>query len=255
MPSHRIRIGCRLFHSARLALWSLLMLPGPCFAEAAADSFVKRLRLPRAPEPVLDEVLSRDEFAQPWSDSLVGACNEWLLDIVERVLTWLSERIPSIGPIEADWDFWGLVTETLMIAAVVILAVFAARFVIKLIVNRMPDKQVDDSAGPEGDTGFVTAGKSWKQALELGGHGKYREGLIQLFRSVLTWLDENGRLPVREDRTNREILESVRESAPLRSTLAEMIPTFNSVRYGDAHCDRAVYERFLVLCRRATERT
>jgi hypothetical protein len=255
MHSHRIKISCMPLIVTGLVLVSLLISPISSFAETTTDSFVKRMRLPRVPEPVLEDVLSREEFRQPWVDSITEAFNTWLLEIVERVLTWLSRRIPRLGPIEADWDFWGLTTEILMIIIAVIVAVFAARFLIKLIVSRISRKRTPDSTTTAEHVEFVSAGKSWKQALELGRQGKYREGLIQLFRSVLAWLDESGRLPVREDRTNREILESVPDSGALRSALKEMIPIFNRVRYGNAECDRAVYERFLALCRRTTDRT
>ena len=237
---------------ALLIVAAFFAVPASCWAGSSVDPFVERFDLPSAPEPVLKEVLSREEFRESPVQPIIDRIREWAADLLRRAFHWIFSRIPDLPRIESDADVLWMILAGLLIGTAALPLFFLVKFLIRLLLRKTWKK---DRGGPESEeAGTARSGELRAEATAQAERGNYRRALILLFRFALAWLDEAGRLTVHHSRTNREILESVRSEEPLRESLGEMIPVFNRVRYGDGPCDKADYERFLTLCRRVTGR-
>jgi hypothetical protein len=220
-----------------------------CGAESyrGDDQFVQKLQLPRDPEPILKEILSRSEFKDAEQESWIDKLRILLYETLKKIFDWIRDRIPKVKWPQADLDIFRIIVGSFVVAAVLVLAtvlvIYATR---SLGRNRLYVEEVEDLGFPDAATSAAVRASAVKNAEQ----GNFREALIGMFRYVLLWLDERGRLALHQVKTNREVLESLKNDVGLRNTLGEMIPIFNRVRYGNYPCDKKDYERFLALCSR-----
>jgi hypothetical protein len=218
------------------------------------DRFREMLGLPTDPESVLRDVLSRDEFRESPVQSLVDRINEFILSGIQRILSWIADHWPQFGLFRGDYEllwtvlgslFYGLILG-LMVAAVLLLF---HRVILPRL--RRQRARVTETA-PESEDRALSMVPSRDDALNLARHGKYRDGLIQLFRFVLMALHERGLLKLHPSRTNREILGEVSDTQPIKGPLTEMTVHFNAVRYGGMPCGKADFDHFLGLAEEIT---
>jgi hypothetical protein len=142
--------------------------------------------------------------------------------------------------------FW-IVLGSFVVAAMLVLIAVAVLYATRTLGRKKPYlEEFDDLVSPAA----VSSSAARIIALKSAEQGNYRDALISMFRYVLLWLDERGRLSLHQVKTNREVLESLGRDQPLRNALGEMIPVFNRVRYGNYPCDKHDYEKFLTLCSR-----
>jgi hypothetical protein len=227
----------------------------PAFGAAVGpdDRFQKRLNLSQDPERLLQQILSRKEFQEGAEESIFDRLKKWLDELIARALEWLFSRIAEVVPREADLGFLGTTLAVLVLGVTGIALLLLVRRLIGMIVGR----QKAARAGRDGfwtrETPFGTSEAVREDALKSAAAGNYRQALLHLFLFALLWLDERDRLSLRPGRTNREILESLPPDEPCRESLAQMVPPFNRVRFGNAPCGRDDYKLFLDLCRRITE--
>ncbi|MFH1115443.1 MAG: DUF4129 domain-containing protein [Pseudomonadota bacterium] len=229
---------------------------GDIFLETLAgdDSFMKRYDLPADPKAALESILARDEFkdrGESWPAQVRRRMEEAFIE----ALKWILRRIPSIGPLEIDDDVGRMILDAQLIGIIALVGGLFAWLLVRLIRAgrlRAGVQHPSEDHDPPPPSGSAEALRSARAMAE---QGNYRDALIYLFRYVLTRLDEKGKLIIGPGKTNREVLNSVPVEEPLRAPLAEMIPLFNRVRYGDADCGKDEFRRFEALCRRVTEGT
>jgi Domain of unknown function (DUF4129) len=249
-----------VYHSLKLMpaiIGVALLLPtAVCTASDAGNGLRERLNLPREPEPVLAEILARDEFkdADPWWKFL-DEIKDWLWNAFLDFLEKIFGAIPNTGPLTPDRDIWWTILTAMLIGIVLLAVLSALKPLFTLLGGRRRKDPVGQTWGPGGQSPPRGSGLFWDRSQELADAGTYGAALVNLFLFSLTRLDELGRLSYKTGRTNREILESISEEGALKEILAEMVPIFNRVRYGDAPCGKSDFEHFLSLCGRAVERS
>jgi hypothetical protein len=252
--AHRRRFGRESF-GLFLLIWGCFLLYANSWdgrawgadAGIGQDQFMEKLQLPRNPESVLKEVLSRSEFRDSENESLADKLRAMLFDTLQRILAWIRDRIPSVKLPEAELDVFWTVIGSFVVAAALVLVAVVVFYATKSWWRKKPDTQ----EFADWDTPDATTSADVRvNALKSAEQDNFREALISMFRYVLLWLDERGRLSLHQVKTNREVLESLRGDKTLRSALGEMIPIFNRVRYGNYPCEKNDYEKFLALCSR-----
>lgn len=226
--------------------------------EVSPDRFRDLLGLSREPEPVLKEILTRDEFQESLSQPVLDEIVDRILGLIERVLSWIYAHWPKLdfGSLQGQADlFWQALGVFLFFVIAVLLVGAGALLVYRVLLpyarsrEHQAATQVSQSVGEP-----ASAARLRDQALKLAREGKYGEAIVRLFRFVLVHLDRRGRLLLHPARTNREILRSIPPQEPIRDSLAEMISLFNAVRYGGFPCGKPEFDRFLGLSDRLTER-
>lgn len=241
-------------------------LPGYCIATAAlfvalsssvcfaanADGFAERYDLPRDPQPLVEEILSRPEFNQDFNASPLEVLQAYVFEQLRKAARRLAGYFPRLPRLDIDPAPGWWAVEFILIAVLVAAAVVSGRFAMRYLLSRMRNRPVKliplESEEPE----FVGSEDALEAARAMAGQGKYREALIYLFRFVLLRLDERGIVTLRQGKTNREIFQSIPEHQPIKQPLGQMISLFNRVRYGNEACSRTVFERFVSLSRRVT---
>jgi len=248
------RLGGKSF-GLILLIWGCFLLYAPSWdvkawgAESGIDQdkFVQKLQLQRNPESVLKEVLSRSEFSDSDNESLIDKLRAMLFDALKRILAWIRDRVPSVKLPEAELDVFWTVIGSFVVAAALVLVGVVVFYAAKSFLRKKPDAQeFEDWDSPVS----ATSAEVRVIALKSAEQGNFREAMTGMFRYVLLWLDERGMLSLHQVKTNREVLESLRGDKTLRTTLGEMIPIFNQVRYGNYPCEQNDYEKFLNLCSR-----
>lgn len=232
---------------------ALPVVPAPSLAYASeANAFVKRFELPRDPHPVVDEILSRPEFNEDFSQSALEELRDALIELTRRALRWLSKHFPRMPDVDLDPAPAVRIVETGLIVALLLAAAIVAWFAVKYFLSRkrarpvVPEESLLEAADIMGSEEALAAARA------MAAEAKYTEALVYLFRFVLLRLDERGEVTLRPGKTNREILWSVPQDAPIRQPLSQMILLFNRVRYGNEGCGRAAFNRFVSLSRRVT---
>jgi hypothetical protein len=222
-----------------------LQAPVLARASAAADEFVEKLQLQRNPESVLQEILSRSEFKDSDRESLMDRARAWLSELRRRVFAWIWERIPSPNLPAAELDTFWTVLGSFVVAALLVVVAVLVWYSLGFFRSGQRGAQTEE----ELDLFERATSEDLRiRATRSAGEGNYREALIYLFRSVLLWLDERGKLSLHQVKTNREVLESLKNDRRLREVLGKIIPVFNRVRYGNYPCNRQDYEQFLAAC-------
>lgn len=222
-------------------------------ASASEDHFRDKYNLPRSPEPVLKEILSRPEFKEDAAHSLIERLWNQLQEELIRLLARIFRRLPLPEGYKFPQNVGRTLVTVMLLGSAGLLAVFVLIRIFHLARRKRAPSENNSSAAQLGEPGIPGSGECRAEALRLAEKGNYSQALIHLFRSALLRLKEKGFLSFHKGKTNREILESINDDL-LRGIIAEMIPSFNQVRYGNASCDRLEYERFLGLCLRLTER-
>ncbi len=251
----------KVMRNARCERWILIAiclvvatvagLPDFSAADPSADEFRKWYDLPKDPQSALENILAREEFRNQ-EESWISQARRLLWETIVRALQWIFNRTPSID-VDIDDSVGQMILDAQLIIAIALVAGIAVWIAIRLISTRRHRKRVIPLVNHALSSSSESA-EARATALKLAERGDYRGALIHLFRYVLKYLDEKGRLTAGPGKTNREVLNSIPAQEPLRAPLAEMIPLFNRVRYGDADCGKVEFERFQALCRTVTER-
>lgn len=229
----------------------LLVIVGLPHAKISADSFRDKLNLCQDPEAVLANILARDEFKESLLDSLIDRIREGLSFLWRKIVAWLGDRFPELGPtgITGEWFLWAL---GIFAAAGLLLAlVLAVARLVGFIGRRA--KRTGTEHSPEGDLS-EDARDLRQQAQRLAEQGDFRKALMFLFRFVLLQLGDAERIHWHPCWTNREILRRIGKDNPVRETLEQMVAVFNGICYGNDKCGRPEFESFLALAERATGR-
>jgi len=243
------RFGFRCSVGCLVALIACLWLFASCCGAASSDTFRERFNLPEDPEPLLQSILSTDEFKDQPIQTFLERLREWALELLLRALKWLLDRAPSAGPIRvSEGSLWHVVA-ALILGALLVFAVIMAIRVLPFKTRPAPKNTRPGTTDIE-EVELLSSGDTWDMAIRTAAQADYSEAIVHLFRFVLLWLDEHGQLAFHPSKTNRELLAGVVKNALPRQALAEMIPVFDRVRYGGLQCDQTEYERFLALCRR-----
>lgn len=225
-----------------------------CFSATSGESFQQQFHLPQDPDNVLQQILARKEFHEASAWSLLDRLYERLEILWERAMRWLFSRFPRIGPVKTDLNLVWMILTGLLIGLAVIGIVWLFRKGLISVIGKVRGSPRGEQAQERADTGDLFSRHLLKRAAMAAEEGDYSGALVFLFRFTLMRLDETGRLIFHPGQTNREILESLKDDELIRSGLTEMVPLFNRVRYGNAPCCKAEYERALDLSRAVTGR-
>lgn len=220
-----------------------------CYATPPSGDFQKKFNLSQDPEALLKDILSRKEFTDAATRSLLDRLKAYLDYLWLKALSWILDRLPSLGPVslghESIWAAVGILLITALLAAII---AGLGRFFSPLYRkswNQAPESRLQEIE-------FGDLGEMREQALRAAQEEDYRKALALLFRFVLLRLDELGRIKWRPWKTNREILRSAHESTTTREPLSEMISIFNGIYYGDKPCGDPEFQQFLSLAQLAT---
>ncbi|HMK36512.1 MAG TPA: hypothetical protein VK463_15670 [Desulfomonilaceae bacterium] len=226
---------------------TLVLSDTPVCAKSAPneDTFLQKLEIHGNPESVLDEILSRAEFKDSNKESWIDQIRERLVDEAKRILAWMWRQLPDVPGAEMD-VFWTVIGSFVIAAVLVIGALLAVR-----ALNVLKKKKPGSVKSQDSDSGEIATSDYFRSlALRRAEQGNFRDALISMFRFVLVWMDEHGKLSLHHFKTNREVLKSLKPDEPLRETLSDMIPVFDRVKYGNYPCDKHEYEKFLAMARR-----
>jgi len=217
------------------------------------DSFARHYGLPEEPEPVLSRVLSDEEFRERPLDSLLEYLWDRIVDAVLRAIEWLKRRLPRRSGIKINWESASIAVEYFLLGfgalAVAVVAFYLARFVL----SRQGRSYAPPATQQHEADAIHLSSDAYGRADAEARVGNYGNALIFLFRALLLWLDEHGRIRLHPERTNRELLLDLSPGEPARDLLHSLIPAFNRVKFGDIPCNQDEYEAFLASSRRLTE--
>jgi hypothetical protein len=238
---------------AVLIICSFATTVGIALSAKLETDFKTRFELPEDPKPLIHEILNRSEFKDQPSESLIERFRLLLWELARRAIKWIADRLPSSGVIRAPVGIDSTIVLGLFLGILALAVVFALWGAVRFVVARKRGRLL--SFEPHGSTEIpcIESKKVRELARKLAAEGQYGQALIHTFRYVVLLLDETGRLAVSPGMTNGELLKNAREQELLRSILGQMVPLFNSVRYGDMPCTRVDYERFAALSHRVTE--
>lgn len=242
-----------MFIVVGLVTLSLAGLADLGFADTSGDQFRKRYELPKDPTTVLADILARDEFTNQ-QESWISQMRRLMWEAIIRAIKWIIDRLPRFPNFEISDDVGQMILDAQLIGTIALVAGLVGWVAVRLIRARRNQFRAVYAPEEHESADSLGSAKAYVMAMKLAEQRDYRGALIYLFRYVLTWLDEKGTLTVGPGKSNREVLNSVPPGAPIRAPLAEMIPLFNRVRYGDADCRRVDFERFQSLCHTITER-
>jgi hypothetical protein len=219
------------------------------YATPPSGDFQETFNLPQDPEALLKDILSRKEFKDAATRSLLDRLIAYLNYLWRKALSWILDRWPSLGPISlGNESIWAAVGILLITALLAVIITRLARFF--ALVSRRGGDRASESRVQEIELGNL--GEMQARALRAAQAGDYRKAVILLFRFVLLRLDELGHIKWRPWKTNREILRSVHENTTTREPLSEMISIFNGIYYGDKPCENPEFQRFLSLAQLVT---
>lgn len=233
-----------------LCLCTSLLIGSAC---ASQDSFQEKYGLPQSPESLLQEILARDEFKEDETWSFIERLWEQFYRKILRLLARILKHLPETRAPQIDEQWAWMVVKMMLLGVAAVLAIYALSRILSMIAKNERSSYARSLNPEKGGPGLGGSGDSWDQALMLAQKGDYSKALVTLFRFAVLKLDEQGILLFHRGKTNREILECITDDS-VRDIVADMIPSFNRVRYGKGSCDRIEYERFLSLCRRLAAR-
>ncbi len=213
-------------------------------------AFRQHFRLPKDPDSILHEILSRSEFQKAMQETPGDRFAKHLEQILAAILRWLAGKM-GLGGSGGEFNPHSLwrVVEGLLIGAVLLLAIYLA----KLLFDHFRDR-ISPFPEPASDLEavslYVSSSRLREESMNHARKGDYRTGLILMFRSVLAGLEERGEIAQHRGRTNREIIRSIPPNNAVKKALTRLVPIFDGVCYGNAPCGKAEYDRFLHQCTR-----
>jgi hypothetical protein len=207
-------------------------------SEGSTDS-AKQLNLSTDPKPILKEILSGWEFRQT-DESIWTRLRYAIIQKIEEFLDWLRSKNPPAWVETGTSIIWRIIGAILLVVLLLILLKFLINAFNWWKNRERPTQQVEEETYE-----ILLSSEQLKDLAErAAGARDYSSALAHLFRYLLVWLDEHGRISLHEVKTNREILLGLRYEDPARDVLSQIIPIFNRVRYGKLPCNQSDYERF-----------
>lgn len=238
--------------AALLVMVSLFAVTAVADNSVSEENFRQYYHLPQAPEPLVREILSRDEFQQSPLEKLVDHLLNRLGAALNELLSRLFKKLSLPRGFTIDRQISWAVVMGVLLSVLALAAVLGLWYAVKKFRSEPP--KLGRESGTNHDYSFGTANSSdmWDQALKTAEQAKYAEALVLLFRFLVLRLHEKGLLSFHLGKTNREILDSL-GPVPFRDILGELVLRFNRVRYGRGGCGKADYEEFLMLCRQVSQ--
>jgi hypothetical protein len=217
------------------------------------ESYSQHYSLPEDPEPVLRRVLADDEFRERPLESLWEHLWDRFVEVVSRAIEWLQRRLSGRSGIKVNLEAASIALEYFLLGFGALTAAVVAFYLARFILSRRGRPSAAPLPHPQEADAIHLSSEAYQRADAEAGRGNYGTALIFLFRALLLWLDEHGRIRLHPGRTNREILLDLSPGEPARDLLHSLIPAFNRVKFGDIPCKQDEYEAFLASSRRLTE--
>lgn len=215
-----------------------------------AQDFPGQLNLPKDPDAVLREILSREEFQHALKETRWDQIQKWLEQILLSILRWIAGKIGFFADKESfDAHPLWRVAEGMLIGAVFLLALYLAKILFEHLRDHT-SPPANHSTARGADSQYLSSDRLREEARQCAQRGDYRTGLILLFRSVLVRLEEEGKIGHHRGKTNREVIRSISGEGVARELVTQLVPVFDGVCYGNAPCGKEEYERFLRQCTR-----
>lgn len=206
--------------------WENVLAQPDAVAAATLRDLAQRLRAPETTLPDdsrqrLEAVLARPEFqdAQP--------------SLLDRFLRWLSQFVPDASP-----DMRALFDTAVGIFGVIAIGALVF-FVVRIVRHNWREGETLESLGEIP----IHATEAQAKATGAAGAGDYREAMRLLYLAALLHLDEVGLLRFDRALTNREVLATVVNRAPLYTALNPVVTQFDRVWYGHAPFGAADFEQ------------
>jgi hypothetical protein len=177
--------------------------------------------IPADSRDLLEQVLGRPEFqdAQP--------------SLLERFLRWLGELLPDASP-----DMRALADIAVGLFGILVIGLLVL-FVMRMVRRYWREGEALDSLGAIP----VHAAEAQAKAGDAAVAGDFREAMRLLYLAALLHLDEVGLLRFDRALTNREVLATVANRAPVYGALAPVVAQFDRVWYGHAPFGAGDFER------------
>ncbi len=220
--------------------------PNFCYGTVSSSSFQQKFNLPKDPDAVLKEILSRKEFTDAAKESLLDKFRTFLNKLWIKALSWLLDRLKWEPPSLGDGSIWAAIGILILSAILALILVKLSRFLI--LFSKIKPKSAEFNR----DKHSSELGEIRAESIKLAAQGEYRKAITLLFRFVLLKLDELGRIQWHPCKTNREILRSVNKTTQTYDPLSEMISIFNGIYYGNKSCGAPEFQRFLNLAQAVT---
>lgn len=179
----------------------------------------------------LRAILARSEYQ--WPEEQPSALEQWLNDLWERFLDWLSRMIG--GDVFVGQDALYAIGGAIAVAAIII---FVLRHLYRDFVAEA------EAAKQASEDERLSSQAALQRAQTLSASGDYRSAVRYLYLSALLLLDERGLLRYDRARTNHEVLRSVSHLPALAVPLGEVVDVFDRVWYGFEPLDEASFNHY-----------
>jgi hypothetical protein len=159
---------------------------------------------------------------------------------------WLRSLFPAPKHVEPATQPSFVWLKVLFISALVAALLAAAILVWRAFKNR-PKPIPDDTEIGDEELFLLPPDELRQRAARFAGEGNYREALRYLYISMLMLMDARGVWQYDINRTNWEhiaLLSREKKRPELVLPLQEMTRRFDRVRYGNADCDNADWDKF-----------
>jgi hypothetical protein len=145
-----------------------------------------------------------------------------------------------------DWLFdpSDFLTSCFTILAIIVVTGVVAYTVLAIRGGLRREARRPLPAGGDSEERNLNSVKAIQRADEVAIEGDFRKGVRYLYLSTLLWLEERGVLRYDRTLTNREVLEAVPTSSPLRNRLTPVVQTFDRVWYGFDEIDQTAFDAF-----------
>jgi hypothetical protein len=173
----------------------------------------------------LQSILEQPEFN--WSPKEPSPVQQWFADLQRKILEFILNLFPEELGVNFGGSLlnWGLIIISLIVLFLVLF--FMGRSLFSSFVQEA-EVQSDENSHQEP----MTAENARLQAEALSQEGNYRAAVRFLYLSALLSIAERGIIRFDASKTNREVLQSVRDQSNLVNPLRDVIDVFDRVWYG-----------------------
>jgi hypothetical protein len=193
---------------------------------------------PERAREVLDDVLSRAEFAEH-DDALAGALSDFL--------EWLGGLFGDVGSdVDPALVEGGL--RLLLLSVSVIAGVMLVVYVTSLVRSRRPGEERPDTAVVDALTERVASLRARAQKAQAA--GDLTRALRLYFFALVVGLGERGELAYDDAWTNQELLERGEPSPEIDRLLGPLVCALDAHSFGGRPTDPTEVRRFASLCER-----